>query len=227
MIAPVRSRQSGCSCTRSCREARVGRPSKMAARQGLPTRADAEYRSSSGPQILSCCTTGWTATIARMDVELLPALAPGVRPPQRIELEDLLIRRWQPEYLTPRFEANRGRAQTARRRWNPLPGSLARGIGAPELRPTGEGCDPDRLGTTHTRSHRRRRRTDPVVTVRSTSKWQPSLPSTDSRASHDGVGCSIKNGVQASRTLPTQTRCGQSHVCDSGSKRRPAGQSVT
>ncbi|RMI35475.1 GNAT family N-acetyltransferase [Nocardia stercoris] len=40
-----------------------------------------------------------------MDVEPLPALAPGVCPPQRIELADLLIRRWQPEDLVPRFEA--------------------------------------------------------------------------------------------------------------------------
>ncbi|MFB8003699.1 GNAT family N-acetyltransferase [Nocardia sp. NPDC056000] len=34
-----------------------------------------------------------------------PTLAPGVCPPQRIMLEDLLIRRWQPEDLILRFEA--------------------------------------------------------------------------------------------------------------------------
>ncbi|MEU0539624.1 GNAT family N-acetyltransferase [Nocardia sp. NPDC005978] len=40
-----------------------------------------------------------------MDLELSPALAPGVGPPQRIELEGLLLRRWQPEDLTARVEA--------------------------------------------------------------------------------------------------------------------------
>ncbi|WP_435593261.1 GNAT family N-acetyltransferase [Nocardia sp. bgisy118] len=40
-----------------------------------------------------------------MDVELLPALAPGVGPPERIELGDLLIRRWLPEDLVPQFDA--------------------------------------------------------------------------------------------------------------------------
>ncbi|MGX1810937.1 GNAT family N-acetyltransferase [Nocardia sp. NPDC055321] len=40
-----------------------------------------------------------------MDVESSPALAPGVGPPQRIELQDLLIRRWRPEDLRARFEA--------------------------------------------------------------------------------------------------------------------------
>ncbi|WP_084522461.1 GNAT family N-acetyltransferase [Nocardia inohanensis] len=34
-----------------------------------------------------------------------PALAAGVCPPQRIELGDLLIRRWQPQDLMARFEA--------------------------------------------------------------------------------------------------------------------------
>ncbi|MFF2555175.1 GNAT family N-acetyltransferase [Nocardia sp. NPDC058058] len=40
-----------------------------------------------------------------MDVELPAALAPGVCPPQRIVVEDMLIRRWEPEDFMPRFEA--------------------------------------------------------------------------------------------------------------------------
>lgn len=40
-----------------------------------------------------------------MTAELPPALAPDVMPPERIELGDLLIRRWQPEDLMARFEA--------------------------------------------------------------------------------------------------------------------------
>ncbi|UGT42655.1 GNAT family N-acetyltransferase [Nocardia yamanashiensis] len=40
-----------------------------------------------------------------MDVEQAPALPPGVTPPERIDLGDLVIRRWQPEDLMARFEA--------------------------------------------------------------------------------------------------------------------------
>ncbi|WP_458691304.1 GNAT family N-acetyltransferase [Nocardia tengchongensis] len=40
-----------------------------------------------------------------MDVELSPALEPGVGPAQRIDLGDLLIRRWEPQDLMARFEA--------------------------------------------------------------------------------------------------------------------------
>ncbi|MFJ4654637.1 GNAT family N-acetyltransferase [Nocardia sp. NPDC088792] len=40
-----------------------------------------------------------------MDIEVSPALSPGITPPQRIELGDLLLRRWAPADLIPRFEA--------------------------------------------------------------------------------------------------------------------------
>ncbi|MEU2253617.1 GNAT family N-acetyltransferase [Nocardia xishanensis] len=40
-----------------------------------------------------------------MNTEKSAALAPGVAPPQRIDLGDLLLRRWQPEDLVPRFDA--------------------------------------------------------------------------------------------------------------------------
>lgn len=40
-----------------------------------------------------------------MDLEIRPALAPGVGPPERIDLGDMLIRRWGPGDLVPRFEA--------------------------------------------------------------------------------------------------------------------------
>lgn len=40
-----------------------------------------------------------------MDVECQRALAPGIGPPERIEAGDMLLRRWGPEDLMPRFEA--------------------------------------------------------------------------------------------------------------------------
>jgi RimJ/RimL family protein N-acetyltransferase len=40
-----------------------------------------------------------------MDIEPRYALAPGVGPPQRIEVGELLLRRWLPEDLLPRLEA--------------------------------------------------------------------------------------------------------------------------
>ncbi|MEV6257857.1 GNAT family N-acetyltransferase [Nocardia sp. NPDC051929] len=40
-----------------------------------------------------------------MSIEPCSALAPGVVPPERIELDELLLRRWQPEDLLPRLEA--------------------------------------------------------------------------------------------------------------------------
>ncbi|MGW4244785.1 GNAT family N-acetyltransferase [Nocardia sp. NPDC004722] len=40
-----------------------------------------------------------------MTIERTAALAPGIGPPERIELGDLVIRRWQPEDLTARLEA--------------------------------------------------------------------------------------------------------------------------
>ncbi|WP_084495090.1 GNAT family N-acetyltransferase [Nocardia shimofusensis] len=40
-----------------------------------------------------------------MNTEQPAALAPGIAPPQRIDLGDLLLRRWQPDDLLPRFEA--------------------------------------------------------------------------------------------------------------------------
>ncbi|MFE3279929.1 GNAT family N-acetyltransferase [Nocardia sp. NPDC059239] len=68
-------------------------------------RAHAECGASRGRWISSCRACDWITTIAGMDVELSPALEPGVGPPQRIDLGDLLIRRWQPEDLMARFEA--------------------------------------------------------------------------------------------------------------------------
>ncbi|MGV9676760.1 GNAT family N-acetyltransferase [Nocardia sp. NPDC003482] len=40
-----------------------------------------------------------------MDLEVPSALAPGVAPPARIEVGELLLRAWRPEDLVPRFEA--------------------------------------------------------------------------------------------------------------------------
>ncbi|MFD8248252.1 hypothetical protein [Nocardia sp. NPDC059691] len=40
-----------------------------------------------------------------MSIEPCSALAPGVVPPERIELDELLLRRWQPEDLTRRMSA--------------------------------------------------------------------------------------------------------------------------
>ncbi|MGQ4618743.1 GNAT family N-acetyltransferase [Nocardia sp. R7R-8] len=40
-----------------------------------------------------------------MDVESCSALGPGVGPPERIELEDLLLRRWLSQDVRPRLEA--------------------------------------------------------------------------------------------------------------------------
>ncbi|MEU6189370.1 hypothetical protein [Nocardia sp. NPDC047038] len=40
-----------------------------------------------------------------MSIEPCSALAPGVVPPERIELDELLLRRWQLEDLLPRLEA--------------------------------------------------------------------------------------------------------------------------
>ncbi|WP_405137596.1 GNAT family N-acetyltransferase [Nocardia sp. NBC_01388] len=40
-----------------------------------------------------------------MDTEQPAALAPGIAPPQHIDLGDLVLRNWRPEDLIPRFEA--------------------------------------------------------------------------------------------------------------------------
>lgn len=40
-----------------------------------------------------------------MDMQSCSALAPGVGPPQRIEVDELLLRRWLPEDVRPRLEA--------------------------------------------------------------------------------------------------------------------------
>lgn len=40
-----------------------------------------------------------------MQTERSPALAPGITPPERIILDELLIRRWQPADLLPRWKA--------------------------------------------------------------------------------------------------------------------------
>lgn len=46
-----------------------------------------------------------TVTIAKMETEQPVALAPGVAPPDRIDVDDLLLRRWEPDDLLPRFDA--------------------------------------------------------------------------------------------------------------------------
>lgn len=50
-------------------------------------------------------TSNGSASILGMNARQPVALTPGTAPPQRIELGDMMIRRWQRDDLVPRLEA--------------------------------------------------------------------------------------------------------------------------